>query len=69
MDGSNAHKRRRFTDSQLNALTQLAEDANWSLLGVSNEERENFCHKWEINKVIGVDCAYACMHLESCCDA
>ena len=48
---TNAYKRRRFTDDQLNALTQLAEDANWSLLGVSNEEREEFCQKWQLSKV------------------
>ena len=45
------NKRKRFSDEQLQALTDLAEEANWSLLSVAKEAREQFCSKNEISKV------------------
>ena len=50
-DDHNGNKRKRFTDEQLSALTDLAEEANWSLLSVAKEVREQFCLKYEISKV------------------
>ena len=50
-DEQNGSKRKRFTDEQLAALTDLAEEANWSLLSVAKEVREHFCLKHEISKV------------------
>ena len=51
LDEANGNKRKRFTDEQLTALTDLAEEANWSLLSVAKEAREQFCTKYEISKV------------------
>lgn len=51
MEDHNRSKRKRFTDEQLSALTDLAEEANWSLLSVAKEVREHFCLKYEISKV------------------
>lgn len=51
MEDHNGSKRKRFTDEQLSALTDLAEEANWSLLSVAKEVREHFCLKYEISKV------------------
>ena len=51
MEDQNGNKRKRFTDEQLSALTDLAEEANWSLLSVAKEVREHFCLKHEISKV------------------
>lgn len=45
------NKRKRFSDEQLLALTDLADEANWSLLSVAKEVREQFCSKYEISKV------------------
>ena len=45
------NKRKRFSDEQLSALTDLADEANWSLLSVAKEVREQFCSKYEISKV------------------
>lgn len=50
-DDHNGNKRKRFTDEQLSALTDLAEEASWSLLSVPKEVREQFCQKYEISKV------------------
>ena len=50
-DDHNGNKRKRFSDEQLSALTDLAEEANWSLLSVAKEVREHFCLKHEISKV------------------
>ncbi|KAL3154866.1 hypothetical protein ABBQ38_011408 [Trebouxia sp. C0009 RCD-2024] len=44
------NKRKRFSDEQLAALTDLADEANWSLLSVGKEVREQFCSKHEISK-------------------
>ncbi|KAL3144438.1 hypothetical protein ABBQ32_004183 [Trebouxia sp. C0010 RCD-2024] len=44
------NKRKRFSDEQLSALTDLADEANWSLLSVAKEVREQFCSKHEISK-------------------
>lgn len=52
------NKRKRFSDEQLSALTDLADEANWSLLSVAKEVREQFCSKHEISKVLPVR---ACM--------
>lgn len=49
-DDQNGNKRKRFSDEQLSALTDLAEEANWSLLSVAKEVREHFCLKHEISK-------------------
>lgn len=48
------NKRKRFSDEQLAALTDLADEANWSLLSVAKEVREQFCSKYEISKVCSV---------------
>ena len=55
------NKRKRFSDEQLSALTDLADEANWSLLSVAKEVREQFCSKYEISKVCSgvVYCAHA----------
>ena len=61
------NKRKRFSDEQLSALTDLAEEANWSLLSVAKEVREQFCSKYEISKVgTGNLC---CAHPNSACHA
>lgn len=52
------NKRKRFSDEQLSALTDLADEANWSLLSVAKEVREQFCSKYEISKV----CAWLAHH-------
>ena len=46
------NKRKRFSDEQLSALTDLADEANWSLLSVAKEVREQFCSRHEISKVL-----------------
>lgn len=43
-------KRKRFTDQQVEVLTQVAENANWSLLSLSQEERDNICLQYGISK-------------------
>lgn len=55
------NKRKRFSDEQLSALTDLADEANWSLLSVAKEVREQFCSKYEISKVCSgvTHCAHA----------
>lgn len=52
------NKRKRFSDEQLSALTDLADEANWSLLSVAKEVREQFCSKYEISKV----CTWLAQH-------
>lgn len=56
------NKRKRFSDEQLAALTDLADEANWSLLSVGKEVREQFCSKHEISKVcLGTACLACCL--------
>ncbi len=63
-DDHNGNKRKRFTDEQLSALTDLAEEANWSLLSVAKEVREQFCLKYEISKVgCFVSCHFLVAHM------
>ena len=64
LDEATSNKRKRFTDEQLAALTDLAEEANWSLLSVAKEAREQFCTKYEISKVRRSSCFRAVHHLQ-----
>lgn len=47
---SEADKRKRFTEEQVDILSQLAEQAGWSLLAISQEERDQVCEQYGISK-------------------
>mmetsp|Transcript_24878 Transcript_24878/g.64059 ORF Transcript_24878/g.64059 Transcript_24878/m.64059 type:complete len:303 (+) Transcript_24878:286-1194(+) len=48
--GSMPGKRKRFTDAQVKALSELAEKSNWSMTSIPLEERDAFCTTHDITK-------------------
>lgn len=48
--GDSSAKRKRFSEAQVGILTQIAEEANWSLLQIPQEERDRICEEYGITK-------------------
>lgn len=46
----NTSKRKRFTEDQVEALTTLAENSNWSLSALTQRERDQICEQFGLSR-------------------